>query len=77
MHARNRMVVEAVDFIKRIWSQDPPFELEGEFWSILIKDVVVPELGIGFMPKPYQANGSSYLDLAGLSYSARTAAIKG
>ena len=54
VHARNRMVVEAVDFIEHIWSQDPPLELEGEFWSIVIKDAIVPELGIGFMPKPYQ-----------------------
>jgi alkanesulfonate monooxygenase SsuD/methylene tetrahydromethanopterin reductase-like flavin-dependent oxidoreductase (luciferase family) len=79
VHARNRMVVEAVDFIKRIWSQDPPFELEGEFWSILIKDVVVPELGIGFMPKPYQAGGPPIsISLASpSSSSARTAAIKG
>jgi alkanesulfonate monooxygenase SsuD/methylene tetrahydromethanopterin reductase-like flavin-dependent oxidoreductase (luciferase family) len=32
VHARNRMVVEAVDFIQRIWSQDPPYDLQGEFW---------------------------------------------
>ncbi|HEY7664453.1 MAG TPA: LLM class flavin-dependent oxidoreductase [Xanthobacteraceae bacterium] len=57
VHARNRMVVEAVDFITRIWSQDPPYELEGEFWSIAIKNGIVPELGVGYMPKPYQPGG--------------------
>src|SRR6185295_16892017 len=28
VHARNRMVIEAVDFIQRIWSQDPPYDLQ-------------------------------------------------
>ena len=52
--ARNRMVVEAVDMIEKIWSQDPPYDLKGEFWNIEIKDAIMPELGVGFMPKPYQ-----------------------
>ena len=34
MHARNRMVIEAVDIIQRIWSQDPPYDLQGEFWNV-------------------------------------------
>ena len=37
-NARNRMVVEAVDMIEKIWSQDPPYDLKGEFWNISIKD---------------------------------------
>ncbi len=52
--ARNRMVVEAVDMIERIWSQDPPYDLKGEFWDITIKDGINAKLGVGFMPKPYQ-----------------------
>ena len=58
------MVVEAVDFIQRIWSQDPPYDLEGEFWSIEIKDGIVPALGVGFMPKPYQKRRAADLHLA-------------
>ena len=54
VHARNRMVVEAVDFIQRIWSHDPPYDLQGEFWQVRLKDGIIPELGVGFMPKPYQ-----------------------
>ena len=57
VHARNRMVVEAVDFIQRIWSQDPPYDLQGEFWQVRLKDGIIPELGVGFMPKPYQTPG--------------------
>jgi len=57
VHARNRMVVEAADMIQRIWMQDPPYALKGEFWNVEIKDAIVPELGVGFMPKPYQKDG--------------------
>jgi len=79
VHARNRMVVEAVDFIQRIWSQEPPYALKGEFWTIEIKDAIVGALGVGFMPKPYQKGGPPIsVSLASPhSSSARTAALKG
>jgi alkanesulfonate monooxygenase SsuD/methylene tetrahydromethanopterin reductase-like flavin-dependent oxidoreductase (luciferase family) len=76
---RNRKVVEAVDIMQRIWSQDPPYEINGEFWKVSLKENVVPELGIGFMPKPYQKGGPPVsLSLASPhSPSARTAALRG
>jgi alkanesulfonate monooxygenase SsuD/methylene tetrahydromethanopterin reductase-like flavin-dependent oxidoreductase (luciferase family) len=79
VHARSRMVVEAVDMIQRIWSQDPPYDLAGEFWNIQIKDGIVPALGVGYMPKPYQYGGPPIaISLASpSSASARTAALKG
>jgi alkanesulfonate monooxygenase SsuD/methylene tetrahydromethanopterin reductase-like flavin-dependent oxidoreductase (luciferase family) len=79
VHARNRMVVEAADMIQRIWTQDPPYALKGEFWNVEIKDAIVPELGVGFMPKPYQNGGPPIsISLASpSSSSARTAALKG
>jgi alkanesulfonate monooxygenase SsuD/methylene tetrahydromethanopterin reductase-like flavin-dependent oxidoreductase (luciferase family) len=78
-NARNRMVVEAVDMIEKIWSQDPPYDLNGEFWQIQIKDGIVPNLGIGYMPKPYQQpRPPVYISLASPnSSSAKTAAQKG
>jgi alkanesulfonate monooxygenase SsuD/methylene tetrahydromethanopterin reductase-like flavin-dependent oxidoreductase (luciferase family) len=79
VHARNRMVIEAVRFIRRIWAQDPPYDLRGEFWTIAIKDGIVPELGVGYMPRPYQAGGPPVsISLASpSSSSARTAALEG
>jgi alkanesulfonate monooxygenase SsuD/methylene tetrahydromethanopterin reductase-like flavin-dependent oxidoreductase (luciferase family) len=79
VHARNRMVVEAVDMIQHIWSQDPPYDLKGEFWHVAIKDGILPALGVGFMPKPYQRGGPPIsISLASPnSSSARTAARKG
>jgi alkanesulfonate monooxygenase SsuD/methylene tetrahydromethanopterin reductase-like flavin-dependent oxidoreductase (luciferase family) len=51
---RARMLAEAIGMIERIWSSDPPYEFEGEFWKTKIKDTLNPELGFGWLPKPYQ-----------------------
>ncbi len=51
---RGRMFVEAIDHMIKIWAQDPPYDIEGEFWNVRIKKAIVPELGFGTMPKPLQ-----------------------
>jgi alkanesulfonate monooxygenase SsuD/methylene tetrahydromethanopterin reductase-like flavin-dependent oxidoreductase (luciferase family) len=51
---RQRKFLEAIDLILKIWAQEPPYDLQGEFWTIRIKKVIVPELGFGGMPKPLQ-----------------------
>ena len=73
------MVVEAVSMIQQIWSQDPPYDLKGEFWNISLKDGIDAKLGIGYMPKPYQQPGPPvFISLASPnSSSAKTAALKG
>jgi alkanesulfonate monooxygenase SsuD/methylene tetrahydromethanopterin reductase-like flavin-dependent oxidoreductase (luciferase family) len=54
---RNRMLLESMDMIGRIWAQDPPYEFDGEFWKFGIKKAINRELGIGFMPKPRTPGG--------------------
>jgi alkanesulfonate monooxygenase SsuD/methylene tetrahydromethanopterin reductase-like flavin-dependent oxidoreductase (luciferase family) len=51
---RQRQFMESIDMILRIWSQDPPYDIQGEFWNVQIKKAIMPELGMGFMPKPLQ-----------------------
>jgi alkanesulfonate monooxygenase SsuD/methylene tetrahydromethanopterin reductase-like flavin-dependent oxidoreductase (luciferase family) len=46
--------MESIDTILRIWAQDPPYDIQGEFWNVQIKKAILPELGVGFMPKPLQ-----------------------
>ena len=79
VQGRNRMVVEATTMIQKIWTQDPPYDLKGEFWNIQITDAIMPELGVGFMPKPYQQPRPPIsISLASPnSPSARTAAERG
>ena len=51
---RERKAMESIAMIQRIWAQDPPYDIDGEFWSVKLKDAIIPALGIGYMPKPYQ-----------------------
>jgi len=51
---RTRMLYESLDMIGRIWAQDPPYDLAGEFWTTRIRNAISPELGLGYLPKPYQ-----------------------
>ena len=52
--ARGRRFLESIDMILKIWAQDPPYDLPGEFRTVALKNAIIPELGVGFMPKPYQ-----------------------
>ena len=54
---RARKTMESIKTIQRIWSQDPPYDLPGEFRAVHLKDAIIPELGIGTMPKPFQESG--------------------
>ena len=51
---RARKTMEAIATMKRIWAQDPPYDLPAEFRSVQIKEAIIPSLGIGYMPKPFQ-----------------------
>ena len=76
---RGRKLLESVDIIRRIWSQDPPYDIRGEFWNVSIKDAIIPALGIGYMPKPFQNGGPPIsISLASPhSSTARTAGLQG
>jgi len=52
--ARPRMVLESIDMILKLWSQDPPYDLKGEFWNLSLKDGIWPDFGVGTIPRPYQ-----------------------
>src|SRR5262245_17722150 len=54
---RNRMLLESMDIIGRIWRQGPPYEINGEFWHFAIRKAIDEKLGIGIMPKPQRAEG--------------------
>src|ERR1700678_4241653 len=54
---RTRKAMESIKIIQAIWSQDPPYDFVGEFWTVRLKDAIIPELGIGYMPKPFRKGG--------------------
>lgn len=48
------MVGEAIEIIMRLWTSEPPFEIEGRHWQINVKDEVRVDLGLGVYLKPLQ-----------------------
>src|SRR4029077_21238684 len=33
------------------------YDLKGEFWNVQLKNAIIDELGIGYMPKPFRTGG--------------------
>ncbi|MFO1067916.1 MAG: LLM class flavin-dependent oxidoreductase [Geminicoccaceae bacterium] len=51
---RAEMVEESVDIILKLWSEDPPYDIQGKYWNFQVKDNVLPDLGVGKMTVPFQ-----------------------
>jgi alkanesulfonate monooxygenase SsuD/methylene tetrahydromethanopterin reductase-like flavin-dependent oxidoreductase (luciferase family) len=51
---RNAMFVEGINMVLKIWESDPPYNLEGEFWNVSVAKTMIPEIGQGFIMKPFQ-----------------------
>jgi len=51
---RTAMFVECIDHMIGIWTGGPPYDLKGQFWSISTARTMIPEIGQGIIPKPYQ-----------------------
>ncbi|HLB06249.1 MAG TPA: LLM class flavin-dependent oxidoreductase [Alphaproteobacteria bacterium] len=56
LEIKNRldMLLESIDMVHRMWREEPPYDMRGKFWNVVVKDTVWPELGLGPMVKPYQ-----------------------
>src|SRR3954470_7956587 len=48
------MVDEAIETILYLWIHEPPYEVDGKYWSVALKKSVDEETGIGYIPKPLQ-----------------------
>ncbi len=51
---RNAMFVEAIDMVLKIWASDPPYDLKGQFWEVTTGKTMIPDIGQGFILRPYQ-----------------------
>ncbi len=51
---RAQMLLESIDMVLRLWSEDPPYDLRGQAWHISLRDAVWPEFKVGWVPRPYQ-----------------------
>lgn len=51
---RNAMFVEAIDMVLKLWAQDAPYDLEGQFWNLSTRRTMMREIGQGTIIKPFQ-----------------------
>jgi alkanesulfonate monooxygenase SsuD/methylene tetrahydromethanopterin reductase-like flavin-dependent oxidoreductase (luciferase family) len=51
---RKQMFVECIDQMIAIWTGEPPYNLKGQFWNVSTERTMIPEIGQGFILKPYQ-----------------------
>jgi alkanesulfonate monooxygenase SsuD/methylene tetrahydromethanopterin reductase-like flavin-dependent oxidoreductase (luciferase family) len=51
---RNAMFVESINMILKIWDSNPPYDIEGKYWNVTVGKTMVPEIGQGFIMKPFQ-----------------------
>jgi len=51
---RNAMFVESINTILKIWDGEAPYNIEGEYWKISTQNTMIPEIGQGYIMKPFQ-----------------------
>lgn len=51
---RNEMLVECINTVLKIWESDPPYDIQGKYWNISVGRTMIPEIGQGYIMKPYQ-----------------------
>ena len=51
---RNRKAHEAIDHMLRIWSEEPPYRIEGEFYRTTTERSLDREIGVGVAVRPLQ-----------------------
>jgi alkanesulfonate monooxygenase SsuD/methylene tetrahydromethanopterin reductase-like flavin-dependent oxidoreductase (luciferase family) len=51
---RNRKTLEALDHIQRIWSEEAPYRIEGEFYRMSTEHSLNRDIGVGVAVRPLQ-----------------------
>ena len=51
---RNAMFVESINQVLAIWSGEPPYDIQGKYWTISTRRTTMTEIGQGFIAQPLQ-----------------------
>lgn len=55
LHAdRNAMFLEGIDTILKLWSQEPPYAINGKYWTVTTEQTLMRSIGQGIVAKPLQ-----------------------
>jgi alkanesulfonate monooxygenase SsuD/methylene tetrahydromethanopterin reductase-like flavin-dependent oxidoreductase (luciferase family) len=76
---RAEAVMESYEMILKLWTEEPPFDIKGKYWSIKMEKNIIPHLGVGPVTRPFQKPHPPIATSAvsPFSSSIRTAAQKG
>lgn len=69
---RGRRLMESLEIIDMLWSKEPPYDYDGEFWKIKLDEGINKEFGVGWVPRPFQ-KPSPPIAISVLSPNSRTA----
>ena len=51
---RNAIFLESLEHMIALWTQEPPYRLQGKVWNLTTERTWIPDLGQGAMLKPFQ-----------------------
>jgi alkanesulfonate monooxygenase SsuD/methylene tetrahydromethanopterin reductase-like flavin-dependent oxidoreductase (luciferase family) len=71
---RNALFVESMEHMIALWTQEPPYRLQGKRWRLTTERTWTPDLGMGAMLKPFQKPHPPIVVTAILPNSSGTAA---
>jgi alkanesulfonate monooxygenase SsuD/methylene tetrahydromethanopterin reductase-like flavin-dependent oxidoreductase (luciferase family) len=54
---RPEMVVESVEMMQKMWTTEPPYNIQGKYWSTVIEKNFYPDIGLGLMVPPTRKAG--------------------
>lgn len=51
---RNALFLESINMVLELWTEAPPYDLKGRFFTVTTRSTSIPEIGQGEIIKPYQ-----------------------
>ncbi len=54
MDERVKVATESIDMIIRLWTEDAPFSIEGEYWTATLEEQFWSSHGVGALSRPLQ-----------------------
>jgi alkanesulfonate monooxygenase SsuD/methylene tetrahydromethanopterin reductase-like flavin-dependent oxidoreductase (luciferase family) len=51
---RNEMFLEAINQVLAIWSGEPPYDLQGKYWTVSTQRTLIEDIGQGIIARPLQ-----------------------
>lgn len=51
---RGAMFLEAINQVLALWTSEPPYAIQGKYWSLTTERQYIPEIGQGIVPRPLQ-----------------------